>query len=161
MTCTAPASSLDHLLDCAAAVCARRGAQLTPLRRAVLALVIDSDRPAGAYDLLNRLSTATDRAAPPTVYRALEFLIAQGLVHKIERLSAYVACVHHLQHDHDHPAHGQSVQFLICIRCGRAVELEDPKIQSALSHAAAATGFQVASSTVEAAGVCAACLQGT
>jgi Fur family zinc uptake transcriptional regulator len=159
MTCT-PAPDLDHLLACAADVCARRGAQLTPLRRAVLGLVIDSERPAGAYDLLSRLSTEADRAAPPTVYRALEFLMAQGLVHKIERLSAYVACVHHLRHDHDHPAHGQSVQFLICVQCGRATELEDTQIQSALAQAAAARGFQMASSTVEAAGVCANCLQG-
>jgi Fur family zinc uptake transcriptional regulator len=110
-----------RLLDCAESVCGRQGAHLTALRRTVLGLVIDSERPAGAYDLLQRLSALQGRTAPPTVYRALDFLIAEGLVHKVERLSAYVACTHHLSHSHDHPAHGQSVQFLICTGCGRVV----------------------------------------
>jgi Fur family zinc uptake transcriptional regulator len=149
-----------HLLDCAAALCTRRGAQLTALRRIVLGLVIDSPRPAGAYDLLRRLSERQGHTAPPTVYRALDFLITEGLVHKIERLAAYVACTHHLHHDHDHPAHGQSVQFLICTGCGRAAELEDAAIGAALGEAAVAAGFRLGAATVEAEGLCAACLAG-
>jgi Fur family zinc uptake transcriptional regulator len=152
---------IEALLDCAQAVCARNGAQLTPLRRTVLGLVIASDRPTGAYDLLQRLAETQGRAArpvgPPTVYRALEFLIGEGLIHKVERLSAYVACTHHLRHDHAHPAHDQAIQFLICRQCGRADELEDGNVRAALGEAASRSGFRLTAATIEAEGLCAAC----
>jgi Fur family zinc uptake transcriptional regulator len=151
-------AATKRLLACADTVCARNGAHLTKLRRTVLGLVIDSDRPAGAYDLQQRLNATQGRTAPPTVYRALEFLIAEGLVHKIERLSAYVACTHHLRHQHDHPAHAQSVQFLICTGCGRATELEDDAMRDALHDAAGRAGFRLNTATVEADGVCRNCM---
>ena len=84
-------------------------------------------------------------AAPPTVYRALEFLQEQGLVHKLERLSAFVGCI--ADEDHDHAA-----QFFICRSCGKVVELEDHELAHALQDAAKRLGFTVAKATIEAEG---------
>jgi Fur family zinc uptake transcriptional regulator len=141
------------LLDRAEALCERRGARLTGLRRLVLGLILDADGPTGAYDLLERLRTRRGAAAPPTVYRALDFLREQGLVHRLERLSAFVGCVEEHGHGHGHPA-----QFLICRHCGRVTELEDHVLADALSQAAARIGFRVSGATVEAEGSCASCV---
>ena len=154
----------DRLLQRADGICVSRGSRLTDLRRQVLRLVLDSDTPVGAYDLLERLRSAHKGAAPPTVYRALDFLLEQGLVHKVERLSAFVGCVHASEPDdvhsgHDHQHH-HAAQFLICTRCSRTVELEDNTVTSALGVAAAAVGFRPARSTVEVEGLCAMCLDG-
>ncbi len=151
------APETQELLACAEVQCARRGVRLTKLRRTVLGLVIESPRPAGAYDLLARLEPAHGHAAPPTVYRALEFLLEEGLIHRIERLSAYVACVHHLQHHHHEAATGHTAQFLICRTCGRVTELHDAELAAALARATAGQGFRPDSATVEALGVCIGC----
>jgi len=148
---TPPATST--LLDRAAGICDGRGVRLTALRREVLGLVLDSPRPVGAYELLDRLRASRKRAAPPTVYRALDFLLAEGLIHKVERLSAFIGCVHGGEAEwHAHPA-----QFLICRRCGRVEELEDAAVERALARAARRTGFVVGRATVEADGTCAVC----
>ena len=140
------------LLDHAEAVCEQRGARLTGLRREVLGLVLDAGAPAGAYELLDRLRERRGAAAPPTVYRALEFLQEQGLVHRVERLSAFVGCVEELGHGHDHPA-----QFLICRKCGGVTEIEDHELADALAAAAKRVGFAVGGATIEAEGLCEAC----
>ena len=145
------------LLDRAETICDRRGARLTDLRRHVLGLVLDSPKPAGAYDMLDMLRKHHKGAAPPTVYRALDFLLEQGLIHKVERLSAFVGCVHGIDEDEDEDAHHHAAQFLICKRCGRATELNDKEIGQALVRAARRSGFHLSSSTVEADGICAAC----
>ena len=75
------------------AVCEQRGAKLTELRRHVLGLILDAASPTGAYDLLDQLRQTRRGAAPPTVYRTLDFLLEQGLIHRVERLSAFVGCV--------------------------------------------------------------------
>jgi Fur family transcriptional regulator, zinc uptake regulator len=144
----------DALLDRAAGLCRRRGAQLTELRRTVLGLVLESGRPMGAYELLDQLRAERKSAAPPTVYRALDFLLGHGLIHKVEKLSAFVGCSHRCDGEHieEHAA-----QFLICKRCGRVAELEDPEVTDALARAARRNGFALATATVEAEGVCAAC----
>ena len=143
-------------LDQADAACTGRGARLTELRRLVLGLVLDSPKPAGAYELLDRLRGHHAGSAPPTVYRALDFLLEQGLIHKVERLSAFVGCVHGTApHAHDEVAH--TVQFLICTQCGRVQELSDPSIGEALQVAASGSGFVIHGSTVEAVGICGAC----
>ena len=130
-------------------LCARRGARLTPLRKRVLALVWTSHSPVRAYDLLERLSQEQGRAAPPTVYRALEFLLEQGLVHRIESLNAFVGC--------PQPDESHSGQFLICRDCGAAAEMQDIAIDRAISAQAAACGFTVEGQTVEVRGLCPAC----
>lgn len=143
------------LLDTASAACARRGARLTDLRREVLGLILDSAAPAGAYELLDKLRSRRGVAGPPTVYRALEFLQDQGLVHRIERLSAFVGCVDAPSggtHDHTHAA-----QFLICRNCRRVTEIEDHDLTRALAQAAGRAGFTIANATIEAEGQCTAC----
>jgi len=149
-----------ELLDRAEALCARRGAQLTALRRQVLALVLGSEQPLGAYALLDKLKAERAGAAPPTVYRALDFLLNEGLIHKVERLNAFVGCADALDHpadcdcpaEHDHPH-----QFLICQRCGATVEISDHAVSHALEKAAARVGFALVRATVEIEGVCGKC----
>ncbi len=144
----------NTLLSQASDLCDRRGSQLTDLRRKVLGLVLESKTPAGAYDLLDQLRAHHKGAAPPTVYRALDFLLEQGLIHKVERLSAFIGCVH--PNDDDH-GHHHAAQFLICKRCGQVTELEDARIDEVLVAAASENGFRLTNSTVEAEGVCASC----
>lgn len=143
------------LLAAADALCARRGVRLTKLRRDVLELILAAGQPMGAYALLDRLRGTRDAAAPPTVYRALDFLQEQGLIHKIERLAAFIPCIEGPEHVHAHQA-----QFLICRQCGRVTEIDDHALSHALEAAAARAGFTVAGATVEAEGVCSACAGG-
>lgn len=139
----------EALLNQAASICETHGARLTELRRQVLGLILEAEAPTGAYELLDRLRASRQGAAPPTVYRALDFLLEQGLVHKLERLSAYVGCV---AHEEDHAA-----QFLICRNCGKVIEIEDHRLAHALDDAARRLGFTVGKATIEAEGQCAAC----
>jgi len=146
------------LLDRAAALCAQRGARLTALRRDVLGFVLESEAPVGAYELLDRLRARRGGGAPPTVYRALEFLLDQGLVHRLERLSAFVGCIDVNGAAHAHVQH-EPAQFLICRACGRVTEIEDHDLARALAAAARRVGFTVAGATIEAEGQCATCLR--
>ena len=151
------AAALDAALDRAAAACAARGAQMTELRRQVLRLILASPAPIGAYALLDQLRTERRGAAPPTVYRALDFLQEQGLVHRVERLNAFIGCAGpephaHCGHGHDHPH-----QFLICKGCGAAAEICDGSVAAAVTAAARAAGFVAHRTTVEVEGLCAAC----
>lgn len=139
----------ETLLDRADAVCLGRGARLTALRRQVLGLILDAEAPTGAYEVLDRLRATRHGAAPPTVYRALDFLQQHGLVHRLERLSAFVGCV---AHEEAHAA-----QFLICRHCGKVTEIEDHRLVRALEDAARRLGFTVGRATIEAEGECAAC----
>ncbi len=140
----------EILLQHASQICEAKGARLTDLRREVLGLILDTDAPTGAYDLLDRLRATRHGAAPPTVYRALEFLREQGLVHKLESMSSYVGCVSHGDVDH-------AAQFLICRTCGKVTELDDHELAHALEHAAKRLGFTVGKATIEAEGRCANC----
>lgn len=140
----------EAMLDHAGRICEARGARMTELRREVLGLILDAEAPTGAYDLLDKLRATRNGAAPPTVYRALEFLLEQGLIHKVERLSAFIGCVAHDDHAH-------AAQFLICRGCGKVTELEDHDLAHALRDAASRLGFTVAKATIEAEGQCAAC----
>lgn len=136
-------------LDRAAAACARDGAELTALRRSVLGLVLEADGPVTAYQLLDRLRKIRKGAVPPTVYRALEFLLEHGLIHRLERLNAFVPCA---ETGHRHVA-----QFLICRECGSVAEIEDQAAARALVHAAERKGFRARDTVVEIEGTCAAC----
>jgi len=134
----------------AEAACARRGARLTEVRRTVLELILRAGEPIGAYALLDRLKDRSGHGKPPTVYRALDFLLAQGLIHRVERLNAFVGC--HEEADHPHP-----VQFLICGTCGSVTEFEDEAIGRAVAVVAARDGFVVKRSIVEVEGECGDC----
>ena len=150
----------EAVLDRAAAALAARGVQLTPLRRQVLELVLDAGQPVGAYALLDRLKASRPGAAPPTVYRALDFLLEQGLIHKVERLNAFIGCAEqgHACHGAAH-AHGHSHphQFLICLRCGATEEVADDAVTRAVAAVAARSGFRPTRATVEIEGTCARC----
>ena len=146
------------LLDRAEAICERRGSRLTELRRHVLGLVLDSPKPTGAYDMLDKLRQNHRGAAPPTIYRALDFLLEQGLIHKVERISAFVGCVHGIDDEEDE-AHHHAAQFLICRHCHRVTELNEKEIGQALVRAARRAGFHLGGSTVEAEGICADCAE--
>ena len=148
----------DAALARAASACAQRGAKLTDLRRDVLGLILEAPGPTGAYDLLERLRARRGGAAPPTVYRALDFLLEQRLIHRIERLAAFVGCLD--EHAHD-PGHQHAAQFLICRGCGKVTEIEDSVLTHALAAAAARAGFSISRATVEAEGLCAVCESGS
>ncbi|MBF0561812.1 MAG: transcriptional repressor [Alphaproteobacteria bacterium] len=136
-------------LDAADGLCARRGVRLTTLRRRVLELVWGQHEPVGAYLLLEGLKAEGRQAAPPTVYRALDFLLEQGLIHRIAHLNAFVGC--------RQPELPHTGQFLVCRRCGIAAEMDDSKVRAAIEHGARAAGFTVHNSVVEIEGVCARC----
>jgi len=140
--------SLAKLLARAEALCAERGVRLTAQRRRVLEIVCGAGRPMGAYEILDLIRDGAP-AAPPTVYRALDFLLEQGLVHKLETLHAYVGCTH--------PEHPHSSQFLICAACGGVTELEDASIAGSLREVAAESGFTPSRPIVEVIGTCATC----
>lgn len=143
------AHCIDQALCGAAVLCGERGARFTALRRRVLQIIWQSHKPLGAYAILERLSWDGRPVAPPTVYRALNFLLEHGLVHRIASLNAYVGC--------RRPGHGHPGQFLVCEGCGDAAELTDVDIQRAVRRGAAAQGFAVERCTVEVAGRCPNC----
>ena len=140
------------MIALAVSICEGRGVQMTELRRRVLELLWTSGRPTSAYQLIEAVRARDSRpVAPPTVYRALHFLMAQGLVSRIESLNAYVPCVHP-ERDHD-------CLFFICNGCQASVELEDPRIGGLLSEDAASLGFVATRCTVEIKGTCARCAE--
>lgn len=141
----------DERLNEAAEVCARQGAQLTYLRRRVFELVVTAEVPSTAYQLLDRLKETRKRAVPPTIYRALDFLIEQRLVHKIECLNAFVPCAEAGR------GHQLPVQFLICRQCGAVTEIGDQAVARALADAARRKGFHPGKAVVELDGTCATC----
>src|SRR6478672_2276329 len=134
----------------AEALCAQRGQRLTPIRRKVLAALLGTHKPLGAYEIIERLALTGPRLAPITTYRALEFLRENGLVHRIESRNAFVACVH------NHAA-SALVVFLICERCGAVGEASSEQVSATLTSAARAAGFTPKSPLIELTGVCTHC----
>jgi Fur family zinc uptake transcriptional regulator len=115
----------------------------------VLELVWNSHRPVGAYDILEAMSDEGRRPAPPTVYRALDFLMDAGLVHRLDSLNAFVGC-----RDPEHPHAGQ---FLICRRCRSVAELDDAELQRVVNAKVAEAGFRAETQMLEIQGVCSRC----
>jgi Fur family zinc uptake transcriptional regulator len=140
---------VDRQLAAAEQACARSNTQLTELRRTVLGLVLQAERPLTAYQLLDRLKETRGRAMPPTVYRALDFLLDNKFIHKVESLNAFVAC--------ENGHHEHAIQFLICRGCGQVTEIEDHSVSEALETASRKVGFHPTSTIVEIEGRCAAC----
>jgi Fur family zinc uptake transcriptional regulator len=136
-----------HIAD-AQKRCSEAGESLTPLRKRVLELLLDQHGPAKAYDLLP-LIDADKAAKPPTIYRALDFLVRMGLAHRIESLNAFVAC--------DVGACARSTIFLICEKCGGAEEFDAGHALVDLADAAKKDGFAIRRTMIEASGLCAQC----
>lgn len=130
--------------------CAARRVRLTSLRRNVMQILADSHVPLGAYEIVERLAAAGEKAPPMSVYRALEFLVAEGLAHRIESRNAYLACGH--PHEAD-----DVVVFLICEACGLTREVASHAIGRDLAWAARAAGFAPRQRVLEVAGTCARC----
>lgn len=140
---------MQTALASAEAACEHKGVRLTKLRRRVLELVWASHAPVKAYDLLDQLKAEHESAAPPTVYRALDFLVGEGLIHRIESLNAFIGC--------GGPEEAHQGQFLICRECGQTAELSDPDITALLREKAARLGFQLDQTTIEMSGRCPRC----
>ncbi len=129
--------------------CDSKGLKLTPVRRRVLEILLEDHRALGAYEILDVLRREGLGSQPPVVYRALNFLVANGLVHKIERLNAFIACVHpELRHV---PA------FMICRGCKTVAEAQARLPEGGLPELAKAAGFQIERAVIEAEGLCPAC----
>ena len=142
-------SCVTAALNAAATNCRVDGQRLTPLRRRVLELVWSSHEPVKAYDILDAMRDEKRGAAPPTVYRALDFLQEQGLVHKIESLNSYIGC--------GAPGHEGTGQLLICRECGEVAEIDDPEIIELIAAKSRNLGFEISSPTIEIAGLCGRC----
>lgn len=150
-----PAADHDHgrcvaaILAEAEAVCQRRQARLTAQRRRVLQVLAGSHAAIGAYEIIDRLAGDRPRPVPITIYRALDFLMDNGLVHRLASLNAFIACAQ--------PHHRCAAQFLICRRCQAIGELNSDAVGEAITQAAAAAGFAVSQATVEISGLCHRC----
>jgi len=140
---------LQSAIEAAKRHCDAFGLRLTPLRQRVLELVWQNHEPVKAYDILDELKQGHSSSAPPTVYRALDFLQEEGLVHKIESLNAYVGC--------GNPKESHSSQFLICHECGFVAELDDADISDLLQKKANRFGFSIDDEMVEIKGHCQEC----
>jgi Fur family transcriptional regulator, zinc uptake regulator len=142
---SAESAQLEH----AEQVCREQGVTFTPIRRDVYQLLCRHGQPVGAYELLDELKKTRPRAAPVTVYRALDFLLEAGLAHKINKLNAFMAC---RGSDLSH-----SGLMLICSRCSNVIELEDRGVESSIQRSAADLKFKTGDELVEVVGTCSAC----
>ena len=131
------------------AACAERGLRLTPLRRRTLEILAEGHRAMGAYEVLERLRSDGLAGQPPTVYRALDFLVAQGFAHRVERLSAFVACAA--------PGRDHAPAFLICRSCETVAETPLEPAETGLGDAARSAGFAMEGACIEGVGLCPDC----
>ena len=151
-----PALDHDHkrcvadALARAEEACDARGARLTPLRRRVLQALAESHSPLGAYEIVERLRKTREPVPAMSVYRALDFLVAEGLAHRIESKNAFLACIH--GHETD-----DVVLFLLCERCKRVAEVTSGALGRDLMQAARGIGFSTRAPVLEITGLCSAC----
>lgn len=145
------ASAIARQLHTAEQLCAQRGSRLTPLRRLVLDTLLHHRGSMKAYELLEALRAAQPGAAPPTVYRALDFLTEQGLIHRLDAINAWAACTDAGGNPHD--------LLIVCTRCGNVAELSDPALSQRLADCVAQAGFALAGHETELRAVCAHCRQ--
>ena len=148
-------SPTDHAvtqaLDSAEQHCKARGATLTTIRRTVLGLLYRAHGGMKAYDLLDQVKLIKVGATPPTVYRALDFLMEHGLVHKISKANVFRACSAG-SHNHAHPG-----LFLVCPKCNTVEELDDHPATHSLLQSVSKRGYTIASDEIEVSAVCPAC----
>lgn len=142
---------VSHALETAEQLCIDRGVQLTSIRHQVLELIWQSHKAVKAYDLLERIKPLQTTAKPATIYRALDFLIEQGLIHRVESLNAFIGC------SHSERQHEQLL--LICNHCQEVEERPAAKVMSALAREIAEANFAVHSKALEIQGVCSKCMK--
>ncbi|MEO0823455.1 MAG: Fur family transcriptional regulator [Pseudomonadota bacterium] len=136
-------------LETVARLSKERGLRFTPLRRRVLEILLEEHRAMGAYDILDRLKAEGMGSKPPIAYRTLDFLVAEGFAHKIQRLNAFLAC--------SHPGQGHRPIFLICRVCRVVAEAPEGAVAAALEETADRFGFTIERNVVEAEGLCPRC----
>ena len=134
----------------AEARCAKESLRFTPVRRKTLEILLQEHRALGAYEVLDRLRDSGFGSQPPVAYRALDFLVENGFVHKIEKLNAFVACAN--------PGTAHSPAFMICRECDSVAEARSMPARGALGDAARAAGFVIEKTVVEAEGLCPTCV---
>ena len=139
------------MIQSARDICSSRGLRLTPVRAKVLELLTQSHVPLGAYDVLDQLALAGFRSQPPVAYRALDFLVVNGLAHRIEKLNAFVACTH--------ADSGHSPVFMICGHCQRVAETTAQTKRSVFDQTAREIGFDIRKTVIELEGLCSECQQ--
>lgn len=142
---------VSHALGVAEQLCLARGVQLTLIRHQVLELIWESHKAVKAYELLDRIKPLQAAAKPATIYRALDFLIEQGLIHRVESLNAFIGC-RCSEHQHEQ-------LLLICNRCLEVEERSAAKVMTALSQETQQANFTVHSKAIEIHGVCAKCMR--
>ena len=126
-----------------------RGLRLTPVRRRTLEILLERHGAMGAYEVLDRLAEDGFGHQPPVAYRALDFLVQNGLAHRIRRINAFAAC--------SHPGEAHHAAFLICEGCQSVAEVPADTLRDLLDQAAARAGFEIARASLEASGLCPAC----
>jgi len=142
---------ISEAINMAERLCINRSVKLTPIRRKVLELIWESHKAVKAYDLLDQIKPLNYCAKPATVYRALDFLMSQGLIHKVESLNAYVGCnCSGRQHEQ---------LLLICDQCHEIEERAAFEVMHALSSEIEQAGFAISYKSIEIHGTCAACAQ--
>ena len=141
---------ISTAIEVAERVCSEKQLKFTDLRKDILRMVWEGHGPQKAYDLLNKLQTINRSAKPATVYRALDFLITNGFIHKVASLNAFVGCSHPLKHN--------ECYFLICEDCKSISECCDPNISAAIQATTTHNKFVAKNTTLEISGHCEACL---
>ncbi len=143
-------SCIEQAVGRAEEICAQKGVRLTPLREAVLRVLLSSHKALGAYDIIEKLQRDGRRLAPISVYRIIDVLLGAGLVHRLESKNAYFAC---LSEHRD----SKSMLILICDDCSRVAEAEAPEAWRAIKTVTQANGFTVSDTVLEIQGICADC----
>jgi Fur family zinc uptake transcriptional regulator len=143
-------SCVDLAVERAQEICAVKDIRLTPLRQAVLKVLLSSHRALGAYDIIEKLGKDGRRLAPISVYRIIDVLLSAGLVHRLESKNAFFACL-------SRHSDSKSTVVLICNECGRVAETEAPETWDAIKTITQASGFTVLDTVLEIQGICADC----
>ena len=141
----------EKALHTAERICASRSVRLTPMRRQVLELIWESHRAIKAYDLLERITPKTGTAKPVTVYRALHFLLEQGLIHKVESLNAFIGCCFS-EHQHQQ-------LLLTCFCCQEVEERPAEGVMEAIATELEQAAFTIHHKAIEIHGLCRSCAQ--
>ena len=137
-------------MESAEKICLEQGLRFTPIRQKVLKIIWDNHNAIKAYDILEQLQLEDRSAKPPTAYRALDFLLEHGFIHRIESLNAYIGC--------PNPEHNHHFQLLICNECGLVQEMEEPELSALVDKTVSNYQFQIQHQVVEVHGICKDCV---
>lgn len=142
---------IENAIEIAESICEKNGLRFTKIRRRVLQLIWNNHEAIKAYDILEMLQKEDISAKPPTAYRALDFLLEHGFIHRIESLNSYIGC--------PHPEEAHNFQLLICKQCGLVKEMDKVELSSSLEEYAKEFEFKLFSQVIEVQGLCKTCYQ--